>query len=91
MKGKKYYSLIADNGFMVSNSWDHVREMRDYFRGNKEKGYKSREDAVIATVTGFNERHEHIKYQGDVVVNKPYFTKDFINTPKPESMVVFKD
>jgi hypothetical protein len=91
MKSKKYYSLIADNGFMVANSWDRVLEMQRYFRGNREKGYKSREDAIIAAITGFNERHEHIKYQGEVVVNKPYFTKDFTTTPKPTSMVVFQD
>lgn len=91
MKGKKYYALVADNGFMVANSWDHVLEMRRYFLGNKEKSYKSREDAIIAATTGFNDRHEHVKYQGDVVLNKPYFAKDFSSTPSSTSMVKFHD
>ncbi len=91
MKGKKYYTLIADNGFMVANSWDRVLEMQRYFRGNREKSYKSREDAIIAATTGFNDRHELVKYQGEVVVNKPYFAKDFVSTPRSTSMVEFHD
>jgi hypothetical protein len=89
MKGKKYYAVIADNGFMVSNSWEYVLKMRLYFRGDNAVGFRSREDAIMAARTEFNERHEHVKYYGEVIVNKPYFSKDIGSPPISTSMVEF--
>lgn len=76
MKGKKYYSVVADNGLMVSNNWEQVIRMRKYFRGDKCKGYKSKEDAIIATKTEYNEQHEFTKYFGEIILNEPYFSKN---------------
>lgn len=76
MKGKKYYAISADNGLMVSNNWDQVLRMRKYFRGDKCKGYKSKEDAIIATRTEYNEQHMFTKYFGDIILNEPYFSKN---------------
>lgn len=76
---KKYYAVIAENGFMVANNWNLVIKMHKYFRGEKCKGYKSKEDAIIAARTGFNNCHEFIKYDGEIKLNTPYFSKNMLN------------
>jgi len=79
MKNKsKYYSVAADNGFMVANNWDQVKKLRVYFRGDDCKSYKSKEDAIEATREKYNDRHEYVKYYGEIVINKPYFAKDIV-------------
>ena len=77
MKGNKYYSIVADNGLMVSNSCGKVLTMRKYFRGDTCKSYSSKQDAIMAARTEYNKRHEFSKYYGEIEINKPYFTKDF--------------
>lgn len=76
---KKYYAVVATNGFMVANNWKTVEIMSKYFRGEKCKGYKSKEDAIIAARTEFNNSHEFVKYYDEIKLNTPYFSKNMIN------------
>ena len=87
----KYYAVYADNGLMVANNWGHVVRMRKYFRGDRCKSYKSKQDAIIAARIEYNKRHEYAKYYGQIEMNKPYFTKDFATDSDraPQPMVDF--
>lgn len=77
MKGRKYYALYADNGFLFTNKWEMVIRMRQYFRGDQCKSYKSKEDAIIATRRGYNDKHLYQTFIGEIELNIPRFTKDF--------------
>lgn len=80
MKGKKYYAVVADNGFLCSSSWEQVERMKIYFRGFFCIGYKSKEDAMMATRQGYNDRHMSHMFIGEIDVNIPRFTKDFLSS-----------
>jgi len=77
MKGKKYYAVNADNGFLCSNNWDQVKRLHKYFRGDNCEGFKSKEDAIMATRQRYNENHIVHRYIGEIIMNIPRFTKDF--------------
>jgi hypothetical protein len=77
MKTKKYYAVYADNGFLCTDKWDMVLRMKQYFRSDRCKSYKSKEDAINATINGYNEIHDLQIYIGEIELNKPRFTKDF--------------
>ncbi len=77
MKSKKYYAVYADNGFLCSNNWGQVVKMQKYFHGDRCKGYKSKDDAMIATKQGYNEIHILSQFIGHIELNIPRFTKDF--------------
>lgn len=77
MKGKKYYAVIADNGFLCSSNWKQVERLRGYFCGDSCKGYQSKEDAIAATRQGYNEKHQFHEFIGEIIVNIPRFTHDF--------------
>ena len=78
MKGKKYYAVYADNGFLCASKWELVIKMRQYFRGDRCKSYKSKEDAIYATLQGYYDIHISQKFIGDIELNIPRFTKDFL-------------
>lgn len=90
-----YYAIVANNGLAVVNEWFRVEKAGKYFRGENNKGYKCKEEAIMAARANYNDRHEYAKYYGEIEVNKLYFTKNFtpkdMTQPYPVSMVIFQE